>query len=93
MLARQAGQGGGQGSLELAFVPDPKVFDGRFANNAWLQELPHPIIKLTWDNVATLSQATADRLGVETGDILEISSRDRKLEAPAMIVVIRCRPC
>jgi MoCo/4Fe-4S cofactor protein with predicted Tat translocation signal len=83
LLARQAGQGGG---LELAFAPDPKIFDGRFANNAWLQELPHPIIKLTWDNVAMLSQVTADRLGVETGDLLEISSRDRKLEAPAMIV-------
>ncbi len=60
--------------LEIAFAPDPKMFDGRFANNAWLQELPHPITKLTWDNVAMLSQATADRLGVETGDIVEISS-------------------
>jgi molybdopterin-containing oxidoreductase family iron-sulfur binding subunit len=85
LLARDAGQAG-QGALEIDFAPDPKTFDGRFANNAWLQELPHPIIKLTWDNVAMLSQATADRLGVETGDILEISSRDRKLEAPAMIV-------
>ena len=46
--------------LEIAFVADPKVYDGRFANNAWLQELPHPITKLTWDNAAMLSEATAE---------------------------------
>ena len=46
---------------------DPKVFDGRFANNAWLQELPHPITKLTWDNAAMLSQATAERAGRRDG--------------------------
>ena len=74
LLARRGRRPAGRG-LELAFAPDPKIFDGRFANNAWLQELPHPITKLTWDNVAMLSQATADRLGVETGDIVEISSR------------------
>ena len=61
LLARQAAETG-QAGLELGFAPDPKVFDGRFANNAWLQELAHPITKLTWDNVAMLSQATADRL-------------------------------
>jgi Fe-S-cluster-containing dehydrogenase component/anaerobic selenocysteine-containing dehydrogenase len=82
LLARDAGQAG----MEIAFAPDPKTFDGRFANNAWLQELPHPISKLTWDNAAIFSQTTADRLGVETGDIVEIVSRDRTLEAPAMIV-------
>jgi molybdopterin-containing oxidoreductase family iron-sulfur binding subunit len=72
--------------MELAFAPDPKTFDGRFANNAWLQELPHPVTKLTWDNAAMLSQATADRLGVETGDLMSISSRDRAIEAVAMVV-------
>jgi MoCo/4Fe-4S cofactor protein with predicted Tat translocation signal len=82
LLARAAA---GEG-IELAFAPDPKVFDGRFANNAWLQELPHPVTKLTWDNAAMLSQATADRLGVETGDVIEITSRDRRVEGVAMIV-------
>ena len=45
------------------FAADPKVYDGRFANNAWLQELPHPITKLTWDNAVLLSQATAEHAG------------------------------
>ena len=53
--------------LEAAFVPDYKLLDGRFAENAWLQELPDPITKVTWDNAAYLSPATAARLGVEGG--------------------------
>ena len=53
------------GELEIAILPDSDVFDGRFANNGWLQELPKPITKLTWDNAILLSQATAERLGVE----------------------------
>jgi MoCo/4Fe-4S cofactor protein with predicted Tat translocation signal len=72
--------------MEIAFAPDPKVFDGRFANNAWLQELAHPITKLTWDNALMLSDATAKGLDVETGDVVEISYRDRKVEIPALIV-------
>ena len=51
--------------MEIAFAVDPKVYDGRFGNNAWLQELPHPITKLTWDNAALVSEATAKALGLE----------------------------
>ena len=58
--------------LELHFVPDCKVYDGRFANNPWLQELPDPVTKLTWDNAALLSPATAKRLGLERGDVVEL---------------------
>jgi molybdopterin-containing oxidoreductase family iron-sulfur binding subunit len=52
------------GELEIVFRPDPTIYDGRFANNAWLQELPKPITTLTWDNVAMISPATAARLGI-----------------------------
>ena len=54
------------GGLELVFRPDPTVYDGRFANNGWLQELPKPLTKLTWDNAALMSPATAERLGITT---------------------------
>ena len=48
-------------------MPDPTIYDGRFANNGWLQELPKPITKLTWDNAAIMSPATAKALGVGCG--------------------------
>ena len=51
-------------TLDVLFRPDPSVLDGRFANNGWLQELPKPITKITWDNVILLSPATAKRLGL-----------------------------
>ncbi len=54
-------------SLEIAILPDPCVYDGRFSNNGWLQELPNPLNKVTWDNVALISPKTAERLGVNQG--------------------------
>ncbi|HEX8708988.1 MAG TPA: TAT-variant-translocated molybdopterin oxidoreductase [Pyrinomonadaceae bacterium] len=54
------------GQMEIVFRNDPSIYDGRFANNGWLQELPKPLNKLTWDNVAMMSPATARRLGVAT---------------------------
>jgi molybdopterin-containing oxidoreductase family iron-sulfur binding subunit len=53
---------GGQNALEVSFQLDPSVLDGRFANNGWLQELPKPITKLTWDNAVIASPATVERL-------------------------------
>ncbi|HVG21673.1 MAG TPA: TAT-variant-translocated molybdopterin oxidoreductase [Blastocatellia bacterium] len=50
--------------LEISFRPDPTIYDGRFANNAWLQELPKPITSLVWDNAAIISPGTAARLGL-----------------------------
>jgi len=72
--------------LEVAFVADPKVHDGRFANNAWLQELPHPVSKLTWDNAVMMSNGTAQRLDIEEGDVVEIELRGRKVEGPVQIL-------
>ncbi|MCM3902485.1 MAG: 4Fe-4S dicluster domain-containing protein, partial [Pyrinomonadaceae bacterium] len=53
------------GTYEVVFRTDPSIFDGRFANNGWLQELPKPLTKLTWDNAALVSPNTARRLGLE----------------------------
>ena len=72
-------------AIEIVFPADYKLLDGRYANNAWLQELPDPITKLTWDNAVLLSKATAKALQVEDGDLVEISVGQRKLRAAAMI--------
>jgi molybdopterin-containing oxidoreductase family iron-sulfur binding subunit len=71
--------------MEIGFALDSKVFDGRFANNAWMQELPDGITKLTWDNAVLVSPATAAQLGVDTGDMVKVTYRERTLVAPAMI--------
>ncbi len=76
---------GAEGKLEVVFRPDPTIHDGRHANNGWLQELPKPITKLTWDNAAILSPATASRLGVQTGDQLKLTYEGRSLTAPVFI--------
>ena len=73
------------GKLEVIFRPDPTIYDGRFANNGWLQELPKPISKLTWDNAAILNPGDAHRLGVENGGMLELTYQGRSLRAPAWI--------
>ena len=50
------------GTFELVFRTDPSIYDGRFANNGWLQELPKPLTKVTWDNVAIVSPNSAQQL-------------------------------
>jgi len=71
--------------LEASFVPDPTLLDGRFAENAWMQELPDPITKMTWDNAALLSAATARKLGLTNGRRVELRLHGRKVEAPIWI--------
>ncbi len=70
----------------LLIRPDPCVGDGRWANNGWLQELPKPLTKLTWDNAAFVGPAMAERLGLNTGDVVELRVEDRAVEAPVMIL-------
>ena len=53
------------GAIEVVIRPDPKLLDGAFSNNAWLQELPDPVTKVTWDGVAHMSARTAERLGIK----------------------------
>jgi MoCo/4Fe-4S cofactor protein with predicted Tat translocation signal len=73
-------------AMTLIFRPDPTIWDGRFANNGWLQELPKPITKLTWDNAALLSPRTAERLGVNNEDLVELRSQGRVVRAPVWIM-------
>jgi MoCo/4Fe-4S cofactor protein with predicted Tat translocation signal len=66
------------GPLEISILPDPSVYDGRFTNNGWLQELPNPLTKITWENVALISPKTAHDLGLNRGnDPDEISGGER----------------
>lgn len=66
------------GSLEIAIMPDPSIYDGRFTNNGWLQELPNPLNKITWENVALVSSGTAAKLNLNrNGDTREISGGER----------------
>ena len=71
--------------LELVFRADPSVYDGRFANNGWLQELPSPITKITWGNAALVSPRTAQRLGVTSEDVVELTYRGRRVQAPVWV--------
>ena len=71
--------------LEVVFRADPSVYDGRFANNAWLQELPKSLTKLTWDNAALISPATAARLNLISGDVVELRQGGRTLRIPVWI--------
>ena len=85
-IAPAAPPGPGGRGLEIVFRPDPTIYDGRFANNAWLQELPKALTTLTWDNVALVSPATAQRLGLETGDLVELRYRRRSVRAPVWVM-------
>jgi MoCo/4Fe-4S cofactor protein with predicted Tat translocation signal len=75
-----------QQGLEIIFRPDPTIWDGRFANNGWLQELPKPLTKLTWDSVAMLSPKTAQRLGLKSEDAVELKYQGRTIVAPAWVM-------
>jgi len=71
--------------LEIVFRPDPTLWDGRYANNGWLQELPKPITTLTWGNAALVSPALAARLGLQNNQIVELRYREAVVEAPVWI--------
>ena len=76
---------GGAGNLEILFRPDPTIGDGRFANNGWLQELPKPLTKLSWDNAALVGPALAQRLGLENEDVVALHYQGRAARLPVWI--------
>ncbi len=77
--------GGAASKLEVTFARDAKVYDGRFANVTWLQELPDPVSKLAWDNAAYISEGTAEPLGIKTGDLVSVSVNGASLSAAAWV--------
>jgi molybdopterin-containing oxidoreductase family iron-sulfur binding subunit len=72
-------------SIEVIFRPDPTVYDGRWSNVGWLQELPKPVTNLSWDNAALVSGATLTKLGLEEDDIIEISVGGGRVKAPVVV--------
>ncbi len=77
---KPAGQG-----IEVNFFASAGAYDGRYSNNAWMQEAPEPMSKLTWDNAALLSPTTAKQLGVDSGDVIEVSNGSLKTPMPVLV--------
>ncbi|HWL69543.1 MAG TPA: TAT-variant-translocated molybdopterin oxidoreductase [Geminicoccus sp.] len=84
-LAQPPGQDPGDG-LVLALRPDPCVWDGRFANNAWLQELPRPLTKITWGNVILISPKLAAERGLANADEVAVEADGRRVTGPVWIM-------
>jgi MoCo/4Fe-4S cofactor protein with predicted Tat translocation signal len=72
--------------LEIVFRPDPAVGDGAMSNNAWLQEMPKPQNKMTWDNAVWISPRSAEHYGVTTGDVIEVELNGRRVNGPIWIM-------
>jgi len=77
----------GKGELEVVFIDDPSIGDGAFSNNAWLQEVPNPLTKLTWDNAVIVGYSTALDLGVKDEDVVEVTidADGRSLTGPILV--------
>jgi Fe-S-cluster-containing dehydrogenase component len=80
-------------SLSLLIRPSSRLYDGRFANNAWLQELPDPLTTVVWDNPAWLSLATAQQLNLVSGDVVNLKFHGRSVRAPIAIVPGQADDC
>lgn len=71
--------------LVCSITPSYALYDGKYANNAWLMELPDPITKIVWDNVALMSHRTAEQLGVRQEDVIEIETAAGKVKLPVVL--------
>jgi molybdopterin-containing oxidoreductase family iron-sulfur binding subunit len=76
----------GSGAFEINFMQGASLYDGRFANNAWMQETPDPMTKLTWDNAAVMGAGTAKKLGVKNEDKVTVTLGQKSLQLPVWIV-------
>jgi MoCo/4Fe-4S cofactor protein with predicted Tat translocation signal len=72
-------------AIELNIRRDPTIWGGEFANNGWLQELPKPMTKLTWDNAVLIGPKMADRLGIQSEDVVELEVNGKKISGPIWI--------
>ena len=72
--------------IEIVLRSDPSIGDGSYSNNSWLQELPKPLTKLAWDNAALVSPASARKLRVTNGDVVELTGHGQSVEAPIWIM-------
>jgi molybdopterin-containing oxidoreductase family iron-sulfur binding subunit len=82
-----------QDGFEIGLRPCPKMWDGRYGNNSWMQELPDPLTKLTWDNAALIGPKTARDKGVQNGDLLSITVGGQSLQIPAWILPGHAEDC
>jgi molybdopterin-containing oxidoreductase family iron-sulfur binding subunit len=71
-----------EGGLDIVFRPDPSVLDGSFTNNGWLQELPRPLTKLTWDNAIFINPRTAEQLHLKHEDWVKLAVNGQEVEGP-----------
>ncbi|HZW81356.1 MAG TPA: TAT-variant-translocated molybdopterin oxidoreductase [Candidatus Deferrimicrobiaceae bacterium] len=74
-------------AIELNIRRDPSIYDGQFSNNGWLQELPKPMTKLTWDNAILMGPKMADRLQVKSIDVVELELNGKKVTGPVWVQV------
>jgi MoCo/4Fe-4S cofactor protein with predicted Tat translocation signal len=74
-------------AIELNIRRDPSIYDGQFSNNGWLQELPKPMTKLTWDNAVLMGPKMADRLQVKSIDMVELELNGKKVTGPVWVQV------
>jgi MoCo/4Fe-4S cofactor protein with predicted Tat translocation signal len=72
-------------AIELNIRRDPTIYDGQFSNNGWLQELPKPMTKLTWDNAVLMGPKMAERLNIATEDVVELELNGKKVQGPVWI--------
>ena len=74
------------GGIDVVFAPDPSVWDGSYANNGWLQELPKPLTKQVWGNAALIGPETATVFGLTSGDAVDLTVEGRVIRAPVWVM-------